>query len=63
MQRHAGAVVVDERVVGVVDPAAATDVLRLAGVLLEVRARDADARAVDLEPAVDVIGSSYWLTW
>ena len=53
MQRHAGAVVVDERVVGVVDATAAADVQRLAGVLLEVRALDADARAVDLEPAVD----------
>ena len=52
-QRHAGAVVVDERVLGVVDAAAAADVQRLAGVLFEVRARDADALAVDLELAVD----------
>ena len=52
-QRDAGAVVVDERVVGLVDATAAADVQRLAGVLLEVRALDADARAVDLDPAVD----------
>ena len=54
-ERHAGAVVVDERVVGVVDPAAAADVGRLAGVLFDVRAHDADADAVgQVEPAVDV---------
>src|SRR5207342_523622 len=32
-ERHAGAVVVDERVIGVVDPASPTDVGGLAGVL------------------------------
>ena len=52
-QRHPGAVVVDEREVGVVDATADADVLRLARVLFEVRARDADAYAVDVEPAVD----------
>ena len=52
-QRHAGAVVVDERVLGVVDAAAATDVQRLAGVLFEVRTRDADALSVHLELTVD----------
>ena len=37
-QRHARAVVVDEGVVGVVNAPAATDVQRLPGVFLEVRA-------------------------
>ena len=42
-QRHAGPVVVEQRVVGAVDPAGgATDVQRLAGVLLHVRALDLD---------------------
>ena len=41
-QRHAGAVVVDERVVGAVDAAAAADVGGLAGVLLDVGPLDAD---------------------
>ena len=52
-ERDAGAVVVDERVVGVVDATATADVRGLAGVLLHVRALDADARAVDLQLAVD----------
>jgi hypothetical protein len=54
-QRHAGAVVVDEGVVGAVDAAAATGVAVLAGVLLDVGPFDADAGAVgEVEPAVDV---------
>src|SRR5690606_36338773 len=54
-QRHAGAVVVDERVGGVVDPTAAADVRRLAGVLLEVGPLDAGDLAVrQLEPALGV---------
>ena len=52
-QRHAGAVVVDEGVLGVVDAPTPADVQRLAGVLFEVRARDADALAVHLELPVD----------
>jgi hypothetical protein len=52
-ERDAGAVVVDERVVGIVDPPAAADVGGLAGVLFDVGALDADARAVgQLEVAV-----------
>ena len=46
-------VVVDERVVGFVDAAAAADMDGLAGVLFHVRALDADAEAVDLERPVD----------
>ena len=54
-ERHAGPVVVDERVLGAVDAPAAAEVRRLAGVLFHVGALDADARAVgQLEPAVDV---------
>ena len=52
-QRHAGAVVVDERVVGVVDAAAATDVLVLPVSSSRCARVDADARAVDVEVAVD----------
>ena len=56
-QGDAGAVVVDERVVGPVDAAAATGMGVLAGVLLDVGPLDADARAVgEVEPAVDVDG-------
>ena len=40
-ERHAGAVVVDQRIVGAVDAAVATDVRALAGVLLDVRPLDA----------------------
>ena len=44
-ERHAGPVEVDQRGVAAVDPAAAAaDVRRLAGVLLEVRPLDADPR-------------------
>src|SRR5207248_10180772 len=43
----------DERVVGLVNAAAAAHVDRLAGVLLHVRALDADTEAVDLERPVD----------
>src|SRR5690606_35411442 len=46
-ERHASAVVVDERVRGFVDATAATDVHGLAGVLFEVRALDPDRYAVD----------------
>ncbi len=57
-QRDAGAVVVDQRVVGAVDaPGGAADVQRLAGVLLHVRALDLDAERlavdVDVGPAVE----------
>ena len=58
-QRDAGAVVVDQRVVGAVDPAGgAADVQRLAGVLLHVRALDLDRgrsrrRPRRLGPAVE----------
>ena len=57
-QRDAGPVVVDQRVVGAVDPAGGTaDVQRLAGVLLHVRALDLDADDlpvdVDVGPAVE----------
>ena len=45
-QRHAGAVVVDERVRRAVDATVATDVSRLARVLFDVGARDADAEPV-----------------
>ena len=46
-ERDAGAVVVDERVVGAVDPPGrAADVQRLAGVLLHVRALDVDAHGL-----------------
>ena len=57
-QRHPGAVEVDQRVLGPVDaPLAAADVRRLAGVLLDVGALDADRRAVgQVEVAVDVEG-------
>ena len=56
-QRDAGAVVVEQRVVGPVDPAGRpADVQRLAGVLLHVRPLDADpvglAVDLDLGPAV-----------
>ena len=40
-ERHARAVVVDERPLGAVDASAAAEVGRLAGVLFEVRALDA----------------------
>ena len=54
-ERHAGAVVVDERVVGAVDPAAPADVGRLAGVLFDVGADDSDDRAVgQLDSTADV---------
>ena len=56
-QRHARAVVVDQRVVGLVDPARRAAVRRLAGVLLHVDARDADpprlAVDVDVQVAAD----------
>ena len=52
-QRDAGAVVVDERVRRVVDPATSADVLGLAGVLFHVGALDADPGAVDLHPTLD----------
>ena len=65
-QRDAGPVVVDQRVVGAVDPAGgAADVQRLAGVLLEVDPLDADpdrpavARSMSSQPSVHS-GSSYW---
>ena len=54
-QGHAGAVVVDQRVVGAVDAARGSGVGRLAGVLLHVGALDADPVAVgQVEVAVDV---------
>ncbi len=46
---HAGAVVVDERVRGVVDASAPAHVHGLAGVLFEVRAHDPHTLAVDVE--------------
>ena len=57
-QRDAGAVVVDERVLRTVDAAGrATDVQRLAGVLLHVRALDLDAEGLavhlDVGPALE----------
>ena len=52
-ERDAGAVVVDQRVIGLVDAAATAHVHGLAGVLLEVRALDPDRRATDIESAVD----------
>ncbi len=52
-ERDAGAVVVDQRVIGFVDAPAASDVDGLAGVLLHVRALDADTESVDLERSVD----------
>ena len=59
-ERDAGAVVVDERVVGLPDPPGRPDVCRLAGVLLHVHARDADPRRravdLDLEMAADADG-------
>ena len=45
-ERHAGAVVVDQRIPGLVDAPAAADVRVLARVLFDVRPFDADAAAV-----------------
>ena len=60
-ERHAGAVVVDQRLLGAVDAAGAAEVRRLAGVLLQVGALDGHPRAVGevveavVRCAVDVI--------
>ena len=67
-QRHAGAVVIDERVLGALDAAGrAADVGELAGVLLHVGALDRhlerrvpSASSTSTEPS-KAIGSSYWL--
>ena len=59
-ERHAGAVVVDEGVVGLPDPSPGAHVRGLARVLLHVDARDADRPALavhlDLEPPADAHG-------
>ncbi len=59
-ERHAGAVVVDEGVLGLPDPSPGTHVRGLARVLLHVDARDADrpslAVDLDLEPPADAHG-------
>ena len=67
-QRDAGPVVVDQRVLRAVDAAGGpADVRGLAGVLLHVRALDLDpaglAVVLDVEVAVDAIGSSYCEIW
>ena len=69
-ERHAGAVVVDERVLGALDAAGrAADVGELAGVLLHVRALDRhrerrvpSASSTSTEPS-NAIGSSYCEIW
>ena len=53
-QRHARAVVVDQRVVGLVDPARRAAVRRLARVLLHVHARDADPPRLAVDVDVQV---------
>ncbi len=56
-ERHAGPVVVDEGVVGVVDATAAADVRRLAGVFFHMGTLDAYPAVVgQLQPAVDIDG-------
>ncbi len=66
-QRDAGAVVVDQRVLGLVDPARRAAVRGLAGVLLHVHPRDARPACVDPSASSTSrcppthTGRSYWL--